>query len=178
MRTANLAIMGILFFSNMGLMSVVSSCTSKPFRESGEANRWRPPSRRFTTWLDYVKNFIPPQEKDIMPYKNLYKGSSTLAGIEAYQKPVVDNALGDYSEYIGKHPGTVCYHFWDGRILWLSYSPDGRIIRKEWGHHAENEAADYFMSWEMVDFSTGSDSHFKHHIDPRKSPATSMYPPG
>lgn len=110
-----------------------------------------------------------------MPYKNLYRDSSELAGIEVYQKPIGDGAPTDNSRYIGKHPGTVCYHFWDGRILWLEYSPNGKITRKEWGHHYEEQKPEYFNSWEMVDFNKGSDPKFERHKDPRTPPGHGLY---
>lgn len=111
-----------------------------------------------------------------MPYRNLYKDSPDLAGIEVYQQPPQDGAPTDYSAYRGKHPGAVYYHFWDGRILWLEYSPEGKIQRKEWLRHDKEQQPDYLNSWEMVDFSKGSDSEFRRHKDPRTPPGHGLYP--
>ena len=141
----------------------------------------RKPDNSSATWLDYIQHRMPAEERTIMPYENKYRGDPDLAGIECYQHPLVDNTVEDYSVYDGKHPGAVVYHFWDGRILSLYYSPDGRVMHKNWFKHESDPAKlkakrEYAFSWEMVDFSKGSDPHFEHHTDPRNPPGHGLYP--
>jgi hypothetical protein len=155
---------------------MLCSCSSPSPQGIGVEKHSERPLRKDSSWLDYVQNVMPPEENAVMPYKNLYKSSSTLAGLEVYQKRIVENTMIDTSEYIGKHPGTVCYHFWDGRILTLDYSPDGKIISKNWCHHSQKEVPEYFNSWEMVDFNKGSDPDFKRHKDPRTPPGHGLFP--
>ena len=131
---------------------------------------------QWKTWFDYVKNCMPENQRQIGPYKNLYQGSPHLAGIEVYQLPVVDNAVDDYSGYLGRSPGVVNYHFWDGRILEVRQSPAGKILAKSWYKHRSDEEPEYYQTWEMVDFQKGSDPGFRHHSDPRRPPGHGLYP--
>lgn len=117
------------------------------------------------TWYDTVKQ----SKEQIGNFKNPYKANPDLAGLEIYQKPTVDNALVDNSVYIGKHPGTINYHFWSGRILNVLYSPDGKVLERQWWHHSDTEEPGYLGSWEMVDFALGSDPDFSIHHDPRNA---------
>ena len=129
--------------------------------------------------MDFIKNRLTHEERAIGKYKNRYAGNPVLAGVEVYQKPFAENTVEDYRDYIGadKHPGTINYHFWDGRVLETDYSPKGKCLRSDWTSHTVYEAPGYYRSWEMVDFSKGSDPEFKHHKDPRKEPMRSLYPP-
>ncbi|MGC4013361.1 MAG: hypothetical protein QM755_02420 [Luteolibacter sp.] len=123
------------------------------------------------SWYDYVNRLMPPEERKIGPYENPYKGDVNLAGLEIYQKPYGDNAVEDYSDYLGDHhPGTINYHFWDGRIRSVNYSKDGKVLSEYWDAHATGtrEGHGTYQSWEMVDFRLGSDPEFKKHRDPRK----------
>jgi hypothetical protein len=125
--------------------------------------------------FDYSERYI--KSLKIGHFDNLYQGCAILAGVEAHQLPVVDNAVEDYSDYIGKHPGTIDYHFWDGRICSVRYSPDGKILKREWSQHSPASDADGYTSWEGVDFSKGSDPEFRHHKDPRNRVSSERHTP-
>jgi len=162
-------------------MANIVSCTVQKTDQIAASAGSSEGQKNFSTWLDYVRNAMPAEQRRIMPYDNKYKDNPMLAGIEVYQLPVVDNTVEDYSCYIGMHPGAIIYHFWDGRILWIHYAPDGKIIDEEWSRHPTDplkikSGREYVFSWEMVDFSKGSDPDFKHHKDPRDPPGHGLYP--
>lgn len=133
------------------------------FAALGCANISLPVSSKEKTWYDIVRQ----SNERIGSFENIYKGDPDLAGLEVYQKPVVDNALVDSSAYIERHPGTINYHFWNGRILNVQHSPDGKVLERQWWRHSVQEEPGYLGSWEMVDFSAGSDPDFSLHPDPR-----------
>lgn len=156
MKTPNLVAIGTLFF-------LVVSCAdhSDVTRAPTDSPTWREVLSK-----DSADRIVPPGE-----YKNIYRGSSELAGVEAYQVGDavggMDAQHGGAERYRGKHPGNIAYHFWDGRIRSLIYSPEGRMMNDQWLHHQPNEVPSYINAWDMVDFSQGSDPEFKRHPDPR-----------
>ena len=135
---------------------------------------------------------VPPQELEriaIGKWHNLYKGDPQVAGVELSQCLREGNAYRDDSDYYGKHPAEVAYHFWDGRIRWITYYPDGKNMGDQWMRHRDissflrrsdpdgysrlrrirdEEIGRYISSWGSVDFSLGSDPQFKRHKDPRR----------
>jgi hypothetical protein len=121
-------------------------------------------------------------------WRNLYRGDPELAGVELSQCLREGPTMRDDSEYYGKHPAEVAYHFWDGRIRWITYYPDGKKIGDQWMKHGDParfsgrndtqgysllkdlsrvEHGNYISSWGSVDFSFGCDPQFKRHKDPR-----------
>ena len=133
------------------------------FAALGCVNKSFSVSSKEKTWYDIVRQ----SKERVGRFENIYKGDPDLAGLEVYQKPVVDNALVDSSAYIERHPGTINYHFWNGRILNVQHSPDGKVLERQWWRHSATEEPGYLGSWEMVDFSAGSDPDFSLHPDPR-----------
>ena len=128
-------------------------------------------------------------EIPIGQWTNLYKGDPQLAGIELSQRLREGPAMRDDTVYDGRHPAEVAYHFWDGRIRWILYEPDGRKQSEQWMRHADissflqrsdpdgyarlsrirdEETGRYISSWGSVDFSLGSDPQFQRHKDPRR----------
>ena len=136
-------------------------------------------------------NAPPPEPERIAigKWHNLYKGDPKLAGVELSQCLREGNAYRDDSDYYGKHPAEVAYHFWNGRIRWITYYPDGKKMGDQWMEHGDIaqfsgrtdakgysllkdlrrvELGNYISSWGSVDFSLGSDPQFKRHKDPRR----------
>jgi hypothetical protein len=123
-------------------------------------------------------------------WRNEYKNNFRLAGVE-----IITNQWDGPSETLshdGKHPAEVFYHFWNGTILWISYTPEGKQTSNQWvwlDHRrsleqclektgeerckaltllALFELGDNVNSWSCVDFSFGSDPGFLRHRDPRR----------
>ena len=142
---------------------VVVSCAdrSEVIVPSSDGPTWREVLSK-----DSIDRIVTPGE-----YRNIYRGASELAGVEAYQVGEavggMDAQSGGAERYKGKHPGNIAYHFWDGRIRRLIYSPEGKVTDDQWLHHQPNEVPGYMNAWDMVDFSQGSDPEFKRHSDPR-----------
>ena len=120
-------------------------------------------------------------------WTNLYKGDPQLAGVELSQCIREGPTMRDDSIYYGKHPAEVAYHFWDGRIRWIMFYPDGKKMGDQWLNHYDimkfsrrddpagyvelkrirgEENGKYISSWGSVDFSFGSDPQFKRHKNP------------
>jgi len=111
-------------------------------------------------------------EHDFGAWKNEYKRDSQLAGVvinkfmEGIQYPC---------RYLGGHPASIWYVFWNGDVRANLYEPDGSVQSSQlWKGYFER-GPDF---WNDVDFTAGSDPEFKRHGDPRKpGPADSASVP-
>jgi len=96
------------------------------------------------------------------PWKNIYSGSPNLAGVMVNQ--FAEGLHVDFSTYIGKHPVSIYYVFWNGDTRMIFFKQDGSVIEDLPGK-GEMKPDDW--RWSIVDYSYGSDPTFKHHKDPR-----------
>lgn len=99
-------------------------------------------------------------------WTNAYANAPKLAGVSVSQYPEVA-ASSVLDSYVGKHPATITYFFWNGRVRQCTFAPDGQRLDDFWW-------PDDFLKrnpslWNEVDFSAGSDPQFKFHVDPRKA---------
>ncbi|HEX7262122.1 MAG TPA: hypothetical protein VF258_09930, partial [Luteolibacter sp.] len=90
---------------------------------------------------------LMPPAVPIGIWNNCYVGDTELAGVELSQCIREGPTMRDDSIYYGKHPAEVAYHFWDGRIRWVLFYPDGRKMKDQWLSH-----------YDIAKYSTRNDS--------------------
>ena len=105
--------------------------------------------------------FPPIYNQTVGPWVNLYPDDPKLAGVSVDQFGVDPF---EAKSYEGKHPATVWFYFWDGRVRALVYRPDGTVMSDQWLAARVKPGA---TEWNDVDFQYGSDPKFLHHADPR-----------
>jgi hypothetical protein len=103
-----------------------------------------------------------PAKGDAGPWTNIYKGNPNLAGVSVEQYP---EGHGSVDAYIGQHPASIWFVFWDGDVREYLYSPDGKVINKSTLYDVFKPGSDL---WQNVDFSYGSDPAFIKHPDPHQ----------
>jgi hypothetical protein len=127
----------------LGITIPMSSCVT-PHKEQPIG----PTKKQETTWYA------------IGPWTNIYEDDPELAGVEIHQQG--ENPY-EQAARVGKHPEMILYYFWDGRIRQQNFDTDGSVYSDQW--LPKLKIGD--PSWELVDFSSGSDPSFSHHRDPR-----------
>jgi hypothetical protein len=101
-------------------------------------------------------------EHEFSPWKNEYRNDAQLAGVivNKYMEGIQDP-----SRYIGKHPASIWYVFWNGDVRANMYNPDGSIDSSQLWKGYFKPGPEF---WNDVDFNHGNDPEFKRHRDPRK----------